>query len=440
MYKSKYKTCLRIQTPEEALMLDDEATSADLWLGVLDTYMTLSAAVQGEIPSNPEVADKIREKFMKIITLRYDELCGRIVGRLRGWTEAMLVMTVIGLAGQLGTSISLIDNRTRQYMKEERLRVTTSYDVDDWTYTDVLCALHTLESKWKNKRTAWRPECRTYLRYIEHAVDKLVTKASPLYLIDYAPHRGGRDPYNVKPEGMHELLSLVVNMRRSLVIKDVFKVKKVSVPDNDFEGFQERESRHLTTRKFRQTVTETVWDFVIRPSEKDRGRYKRKADISAFNAVGNYRSLDYLDTLSEVTTYKDQADINRDPRTFCALVISQIQAYCMGNFAINFKEYFFCREVSVLKHMKSNVIAPFIVERLGRFDCVYQGTVYETPSGTMAEAFVVWCKMCKEHFNGVLYGGLDFRMMLSVVFPPVATKVISNESDQSSGMFLSYGE
>jgi len=127
MYKSRYKTCLRIQSPEESLLLEDDATSADLYLGVLDTYMALAAAMQGQIPTSPEVSDKVREKFMKIIVLRYPELSVRIPGRLRGWTEAMLIMTVVSMAGLLGSSIALIDNKTRQFMKEERLRVTTSY-------------------------------------------------------------------------------------------------------------------------------------------------------------------------------------------------------------------------------------------------------------------------------------------------------------------------
>ena len=77
MYKSRYKTALRIMTPEEAMLLDNEATSADLWLGVLDTYMCLAAAMQGQIPCNPETCNKVREKFMKIATLRYPELSQR---------------------------------------------------------------------------------------------------------------------------------------------------------------------------------------------------------------------------------------------------------------------------------------------------------------------------------------------------------------------------
>ena len=72
MYKSRYNTCLRIQSPEEALLLDDEATSADLWLGVLDTYDAMVSCIKGEMPTSPDICEQVREKFMKILALRYD--------------------------------------------------------------------------------------------------------------------------------------------------------------------------------------------------------------------------------------------------------------------------------------------------------------------------------------------------------------------------------
>ena len=73
MYPAKYNTCLRIHSPEEALLLPNDAKGADLWLGVLDTYDCLCACIRGEIPLAPETAEKIREKFMKMLVLRYNE-------------------------------------------------------------------------------------------------------------------------------------------------------------------------------------------------------------------------------------------------------------------------------------------------------------------------------------------------------------------------------
>ena len=438
MYKSRYNTCLRIQSPEEAMLLDDQASSADLWLGVLDTYDSMVACIKGEMPTSQEVCEEVREKFMKILALRYDELSDRIPGRLKGWTQAMLIFVTVAMAGSLGSSKSLIDPKTREFMKEEKIRTAQSYDVNDWTYTDILAALHCLESKWKNRKMAWRPEIKTYLRYVEHAVDNMITRSSPMYVIDYAPQRGGKDPYNLKTDAMHELMTLIVHMRRSLLVKEVFKVRKVDVPANNFTGWQEREERHLTTRKFRSLVTEQVWAFAIRPSERDRGKYKRRADISCFNAINNYRSLDYIDSIAEISTYKDQAAIMKDPRTADALVICQIHAYFMGTFAIKFRDFYFCPEDKILKHVKSNVTVPFIVERLGRFDCVFQGVVYETKGGSMAEAFIVWANLAKEQ-GGILYGSHNLLLLLSVLFPPVGAASQSVEESLGGG-FVGFGD
>ena len=63
------------------MLLDDQATSADLWLGVLDTYDSMVACIKGEMPTSQEVCEEVREKFMKILALRYDEFSDRIPGR-----------------------------------------------------------------------------------------------------------------------------------------------------------------------------------------------------------------------------------------------------------------------------------------------------------------------------------------------------------------------
>ena len=437
LYNARFKTCLRIQAPVESLMVDDKAKGAELWLAVLDTYSSLSDCVQGNIPSDPKVAEKVREKFLKIIVLRYPELSQRIVGRLRGWTKALLIYTVVALAGTLSTQLSIIPNNIRKFMRDEKLRVTSSYDVDDWTLTDTICALHTLECRWNNKATAWKKECAEYLRYIEAAVDRFITSASPLYMVDYAAWRGGKDPYNLTPECMQTLVSKVVSLRRSLVVRDIFKVRRTVVPDNNYVGWQKEQERHLTTRKFRQVVLNVAWQLNLRPSEQDIGAYARKAEISAHNSILNTRSLDLCDMIGEIVTYKDMEDMNKDSRVCDALVLSQVQATMMGSLAIDWKQYFFLREDKILKHIEARVTAPYICQRLSRFDTVHKGVVYTTPQGTLSEAFVVWCSLVKEE-GGILYGGFDFNLLLSVMFPEKNANINEGFNDVGD-MFLSYG-
>ena len=60
----------------------------------------------------------------------------------------------------------------------------------------------------------------------------------------------------------------------------------------------------MTTRKFRNQIAETLWEFTLRPSETDRASYQRKAAVSAFGALGKERSLDVIDELGELVKYK----------------------------------------------------------------------------------------------------------------------------------------
>ena len=76
---------------------------------------------------------------------RYDSLKDRIPGRLKGWTNAMLLFVCAALAGVQGTSHNIIPPDMREWMKKERLRVNKGYDVLEWTYTDLLASLECLE-------------------------------------------------------------------------------------------------------------------------------------------------------------------------------------------------------------------------------------------------------------------------------------------------------
>jgi hypothetical protein len=90
-----------------------------------------------------------------------------------------------------------------------------------------------------------------------------------------------------------------------------------------------------------------------------------------------------------------------------------------------------------LKHVKANLTVPFIVERLGRFDAVFQGAVYETRGGTLAEAFIVWASLAKEQ-GGVLYGSHNLLLLLSVLFS-VGVVGVGGVVDVGAG-FVGYGD
>ena len=441
MYPAQWATPDRLHTVEEACMFPFmKATGADLYLAVLDSYDVLLSGVEGEIPVSREMCEKLREKITEALVFRYDSLKDRIPGRLKGWTNAMLLFVCAALAGVQGTSHNIIPPDMREWMKKERLRVNKSYDVLEWTYTDLLASLECLEAKWHTK-SSWGPFISDYLRLHEHCIDNLISRTSPMFLIDYAVDRAGKDPYSLKPTAIHDVMSRIITMRRSLGIRGLFRVRPRDVPENNqWDQFVSKEARHLTTRAFRNTVGATVWESMLRPSDADRAEYARKAAVSSFGCISKERSLDVVDAVSELFTYKDADEILRDPRTQNGLAISMVHAMTMGTYNVPFKEYFCVFEKNILKHKEvlPKAPVPLLIQRSGRWDVLWKGQIYEVAEpkkkegsqgsaaplyGRFVCAFVVWCLMVRSELGGVLFGNMDVRLLISQCLDRATVKV-----------------
>ena len=429
MYPAQWATPDRIHSVEEASIFPfRQAKDADLYLAILDSYDVLLSGVEGEIPVSKDLCEKLRERITETLVFRYDELSGRIPGRLKGWTNAMLLFVCAALAGVQGTSHNIIPPDMREWMKKERLRVNKSFDVLEWTYTDLLASLECLESRWKSN-ASWGPFISRYLRMHEHCIDNLISRSSPMFIIDYAMDRAGKDPYSLKPPAIHGLMSRIVTMRRSIGIRSFFKVRPRELEDlHQWDQFAAKEARHLTTRAFRNTVGASVWRSRLRPSDSDRAEYARKAAVSHFGCISKERSLDFVDAVSELFTYKDAPEILKDKRTSDALALEMIHAMCMGTYNVPFKEYFIVYEDKIIKHKDKlpKAPVPLMIERSGRWDVLWKGVIYETKlkgenelteadrrSGGVCLCFVLWCLFVRVELSGIAFGNMDLRLMLS---------------------------
>lgn len=420
MYPAKYASIERVHTVEEALLYPtDKAKGADLFLFVLDTYDVLLSCVGGDIPCSPEACEKLRDRLYELLVTRYEDVKHRIPGRLKGWTEAMFIFVAAALAGTMGTSSSLVPPKVREWMRDERLRVNDSYDVMEWSYTDLISAIEALESRWKTK-TSWGPHCPVYLRCLEHGVDVLVSRTSAANVMNYTSDRAGNDPYQMTPPALQAIMSRIVNMRRSMYIRNMWKPRPTVVPESQWKEFFNREKRHLTTRKFRNQVGETVWKLLLRPSEQDRAAYTRKAAVSAFGSLSKERSLDVMDSIGDLVKYRSAEEIFMDERTRDALAMRMVHAYFMSTYGSPFIDYFVCMEEKIWKHMKAlrTAPSPFIVERSGRFDTAFKGILHENPDGSFASAFIVWCQLVRVECGSILYGGMNLKMTTALVLDP----------------------
>ena len=54
-----------------------------------------------------------------------------------------------------------------------------------------------------------------------------------MFLIDYAVDRAGKDPYLLKPTAIHDVMSRIITMRRSLGIRGLFRVRPHDMPENN---------------------------------------------------------------------------------------------------------------------------------------------------------------------------------------------------------------
>ncbi len=58
-----------------------KAKDADLYLYILDTYDCLLSGIEGTIPVDRDVCEKLRSHIMEALTFRYEELKERIPGK-----------------------------------------------------------------------------------------------------------------------------------------------------------------------------------------------------------------------------------------------------------------------------------------------------------------------------------------------------------------------
>ena len=74
-----------------------------------------------------------------------------------------------------------------------------------------------------------------------------------------------------------------------------------------------------------------------------------------------------------------------------------------------------------MKHIKASaaLTSPYIVEWLGRYDCVYKHTIYKSKGGSFSEAFIIWASIVKNECNSILYGAFRLDLLTSVLFPEI---------------------
>ena len=423
MYQSKYKSIFRCHTLNEAINYDLKSISeVDLFLFLLDTYDILLEDSNIFVDENNETNYlNLIVKLEKFCFLNFNKLLSSIPGQMRGFNLGMFIYLVISLCRTLSKPSTLLLRPTRSWMRINKIRSHRSYDTADFTITDILDALDILEMKW-GMFDVLTDDLLQYINALETRACHLISNFQDGDALNIAKHRMKIEDsmYQISPAHIFELYARFIAMKRSFAQYTMFDTVPApqEMPNNRLDAFMDRENRHLTIRKFRDVVSDTVWENMVRLSDTYRASYHvRGTKVSAYQAIAENRPLQVLDHLAQFISYSQPNELHANLHVKEALHREIVHAYFMSTFSISFKNYFFCSEEKCWNHrdqLKTTTV-PIILERRKRYDVLYRGVVHLNPTGEFADAFMYWLLLVRRDFQGILYGSMDFNNLVSFV-------------------------
>jgi hypothetical protein len=431
MYQCNYKSVFRVHNVHEAVCFNlQKISEVDLFLFLLDTYDVLLDDIT-LVSDAGDVFTQLITKLEKFCFLNFEKLLSSIPGQMRGFPLGSFVYIIISLARSLSKATTVISGPTRTWMRKNRVRSHQSYDTSDFTISDLLDALDVLEVNW-NKFEVLTSELLDYINALEARASYFISHFQTCNALNFAKHRRRVDDegrYQISPTHIFELYVRFIAMKRSFAQYTMFDTipSPHNLPPNRWDLFVDQENRHLSIRKFRDVVSDSVWDDMVRISDTYRASYAvRGSKVSSYQAIAVNRPLNVLDKLSSFISYGKPMELHANLFVKEALHLNLINAYFMSTFSISFRKYFFCSEQKSWDHLDQlkSAIVPLILERRKRYDVLYKSAVHLTPkNGTFAQAFVYWLLLVRRDFNGILYGSMDFNKLCSFVLDIVEEEV-----------------
>jgi len=431
MYRSNYKSLFRCHTLTECVnyALDPNITKTDLFLYLLDTYDILLSHADGSmiLDENDDVPYlRLANKLEIYVFEAWDRLFDRIPGQLKGWCEGMFVYVCISMCRWLASSpgCTVIPMDTRIWMKEQRMRSHLSYDTATWTVADILNALDIIELRWYDLESLDH-HMFIYLDALEFRAAWFIAHTAGKEYFDIQKHRLKIDDneFQVHPAIIYQYYVRFIGIRRSFAQYTMYDTVPPApdMPVTRWEDFVQKETRHLTIRKFRDRVAEITWKHMMRLSDNARASYSaRGSRVSAYQCMAENRPMAVLDKLNSVTAYGKPPVVMANECIRDGLFLQMVHAHFMSTYSVSFKDYFYCDSEQVWKHRLKlpHMVVPIIIERKRRFDVMHKGLVHLVPTGTFAEAFQLWLLMVRRDYRGILYGSMDFGRLCRLLFDP----------------------
>tara|TARA_B100000925_G_scaffold284491_1_gene259579 strand:+ start:1099 stop:2448 length:1350 start_codon:yes stop_codon:yes gene_type:complete len=439
MYKTPYKSMYRIQTIEEALEFDIQKDHCDMYLYLIDIYdVLLSAAIQGvEIPD--EKLKLQRRKVHNYLMEHFHRLYLPIPGRLYGWSHNMLlyviVLTMIEM--QYKSEYPVIPEHVHEYCVKNRVRMYQDRDTKTWQLHTFLDMLDVLSLRWRNLlpceeqnellEIIWRISAKMIIFMHSETVLNMEDYVDPIIINDEVSKY-----VRMNVTGIIAGLSRYYWFHQTIAQWTRWEEEPIEIqPVTNWDQWIVVEKKHLVTRRFRDALSDFLWDIII-----NYGDHAIAAHDQLGDQVSNYACL-YMrfpaqvpTGLSRICTYKEYEDMIASDTIREMLFAKMIHQHFRSNYDVDFMKIFTVWEPKMWKHIRGieRSPVPLILNMYYRFRVFYRGKMYRHPEGTsMKHAFIVWLTILRKECGGVCFNSMDFNPTIEAMLDK--KEIVNNTRD-----------
>ena len=437
MFKTPYKSIYRIQTIEEALEFELKTDETDMYLYLIDMYDVLlnNAIGKYDIPKHKLI--KQRQKMHNYLMKHFHRLYTPIPGRLHGWAHNMLVyvvlLTIIEL--QYDSEYPVIPDTVHEYCVKHRIRMYKDRNTKSWKMSTWLDMLDVVSLRWRKLlpcdtlkellEILWRVSAKMLLfMYSQEIMDMYYEPVTEDYL-------------KASPVGVVAGLSRYYWFHQTIYQYEKWPLEEGNAPplsSTNWDTWITIEKKHIFSRRFRDGVTDFLWNHIINYGDHAIGSHDQLGDEVSNYAVLYMRFPANVPTsLSKICTYKEYEDMLASDSIRDILYLKMIHAHFRSHYDIDFTKIFTVWEPTIHKHIKGieRSPVPLIISRYWRYHVYYKGKTYKHPEGeSFPHAFVLWLKMLREHLDGVCFQAMDFNLTIQSILDE--KKVVDNTREMGT--------
>lgn len=425
MFKTPYKSIYRVHSVEEALQFDIGEAKTDMLLYFVDLYDVLLSVRSGLIdkPSLNHILE-LRMKCTEYLLEHYHTLYRPIPGVLLGWTTSLLLFVIILHLIHLqyeGTNMYLT-NKNKDYIKQNRLRIYTFPDPEEWCFATFISFMDVIAFRWK--KLTPNDQLDEILELCWRLCSRFTLSMHSKLVLNVESFRE-----SIKGKSDHARLSekaMIMCMSRFYWFVSTFnymrrwkKASSVYAPSVDscnWATFIVNEKRHFITRRFRDNILTVLFDKIILYGDKEIASHNQLGeDVSSMTCLYQRAPAGQLNKLQKMITYDEYEDIIKYEPIKDWVHLIMLNQHFVSNFNIKFVSFFFISEERLYKHIKAieRSVVPLVFYRFDGFDCYYEGKIYQHPDGrTIEHAFVLWCYLLRSKCNSRAFS-MDFSPLLS---------------------------